>query len=192
MADIMKLMLEMSTRDKQERERREEEREEKALEREERRRVRDLEERHRREEEQARRNEKRDRETRDMLAALKDSMPTVPQTVHIENVKLPKMNEGEDAVIFVELFEAALTDNGITEDKWKGKLHAALDTTSKLKVRNIITDHDSTYELIKTALIGCGTLTFSASSEALMSADRGRTLSLPCTENNQTFRKGHS
>jgi len=44
MADIMKLMLEMSTRDKQERERRKEEREE-------RRRVRDLDERHRREEE---------------------------------------------------------------------------------------------------------------------------------------------
>ena len=74
------------------------------------------------------------KETRDLILALKESQPAIPQTVHINNVKLPKMSEGEDVEIFVELFEAALADNGITEDKWKVKLHAALDTTSKLKV----------------------------------------------------------
>ena len=129
--------------------------------------------------EQARRDEQRDRETRQMITALKDSIPAVPQTVHIQNIKLPKMTEGDDAETFIDLFEAALTDNDIDEAKWKAKLHAALDTTSKLKVRDLITDRDATYEQIKQALAGCGTLTFSASSESIMTADRGQTLTLP-------------
>ena len=131
------------------------------------------------EEERREREDVRAKETTDMILALKESQPAIPQTVHINNVKLPKMSEGEDVEIFVELFEAALADNGITEDKWKGKLHAALDTTSKLKVRDVITDHDATYDEVKAALISCGTLTFSASSEALMSADKGKILTLP-------------
>ena len=153
--------------------------EQKALDREEKRIEREQEERNRRETEQARRDEQRDRETRQMITALKDSIPAIPQTVHIENIKLPKMVEGEDVEIFIELFEAALTDNEVPADKWRGKLHAALDTGSKLKVREIITNPDSTYQDIRTALLGCGTLTFSASSEAIMTADRGQTLELP-------------
>ena len=113
-----------------------------------------------------------------MITALKDSIPAGPQTVHIQNVKLPRMTEGEDAEVFIDLFEVALTDNDIDEGKWKAKLHAALDTASKLKVRDLITDRDATYDQIKQALSGCGTLTFSASSESIMTADRGQTLTL--------------
>ena len=89
------------------------------------------------------------------------------------------MTEGEDVEIFIELFEAALLDNDIDDGKWRGKLHTALDTASKLKVRDLITDRDATYDQIKQALVGCGTLTFSASSESIMTADRGQTLTLP-------------
>ena len=82
----------------------------------------------------------------------------------------------ENAEVFIDLFEAALTDNDIDEGKWKAKLHAALDTASKLKVRDLITDRDATYDQIKQALSSCGTLTFSASSESIMTADKGQTL----------------
>jgi len=82
-----------------------------------------------------------ERREKRMLLAIKEAQPAVPQTVRIENVKVPKMTKNEDAEIFIKLFEAALNDNGIREDKWKEKLHAALDTTSKLKVKGVITDH---------------------------------------------------
>ena len=114
-----------------------------------------------------------------MILALREAQPAIPQTVHINNVKLPKMTEGEDVEIFIELFEAAMTDGNIPQDRWKSRLHAALDTTSKLKVQDIITDYDSTYDQVKNALIRCGTLTFGASSEAIMTAYRGQTLDLP-------------
>ena len=138
-----------------------------------------LEREERRMEDQARWDEQRDRETRQMIAALKDNIPAVPQTVHIENTKLPRMVEGEDAEVFLELFEAALIDNNIPDDKWRGKLHASLDTSTKLRVRDIITNAASSYQDIKDALIGCGTLTFSASSEAIITADKGKILALP-------------
>ena len=157
MTDLLAVMVKMQTDNQQ-----------KALEREERRLT-----------EQARRDDQRDRETRQMIMALKDSIPAGPQTVHIQNVKLPRMTEGEDAEVFIDLFEAALTDNDIDEGKWKAKLHAALDTASKLNVRDLITDRDATYDQIKQALSGCGTLTFSASSESITMADRGQTLTLP-------------
>ena len=125
--------------------------------------------------------EKRDRDDREerLLLALKNAQPVVPQMVHIQNIKLPRMTENEDVEVFIELFEAALIDNDIDHDKWKGKLHTALDTASKLKVRDLIIDRTSSYDQIKQALVGCGTLTFSASSESIMTADRGQTLTLP-------------
>ena len=83
MTDLLAMMIKMQTDNEQ-----------KAIEREE-----------RRQSEQARRDDQRDRETRQMITALKDSIPAVPQTVHIQNIKLPKMIEGEDAEIFIELFE---------------------------------------------------------------------------------------
>ena len=137
------------------------------------------EERLRREEQQARREDTRDRETREMIAALKVAQPPVPQTVHIENTKLPRMTEGEDVEVFLDMFEAALVDNNIPENKWRGKVHASLDTATKLKVRDLMKDPTVTYQDLKDALIGCGALTFSNASETLMTADRNKLLSLP-------------
>ena len=195
--DLMALMLEMAKNDKADARRREEEREERAIEREEkrlreqvdrederRRQEEEKEEERRREQQeredaQARREEARERETREMIRALREAQAPVPQTVHIKNTRLPKMVQGEDVEVFMELFEAALTDNGIPDNKWKGKLHASLDTNTKLKVRDHIKDPATTYQDIKDALIGCGALTFSNASETLLTADRGKLLNLP-------------
>ena len=57
---------------------------------------RDEEKQERWEEEQLRRKERRAKETRDMIEALREAQPAVPQTVFIENTKLPKMSDGED------------------------------------------------------------------------------------------------
>jgi len=61
MTDLLAMMMKMQTDSEQ-----------KALDKEE-----------KRETEQARRDDQRVRETRQMIAALKDSMPAIPQTVHI-------------------------------------------------------------------------------------------------------------
>ena len=134
MGDLMKMMLEMSNRDKEEARRREVEREERTIEREEKRireqadreekRIRDQadrEEERRREED--RKEERRiEREKRDkqvtaerevqLLATLKAAQPAVPQTVHLDSTKLPVMSKGEDIELFLELFESALVAGG--------------------------------------------------------------------------------
>ena len=72
-----------------------------------------------------------------------------------------------------------MIDNNIPEAKWRDKMHAVLDTTTKLKVRDSIRDPDVTYQELKGSLIGCGALTFSNASETLMNTDRGKILELP-------------
>ena len=131
-----------------------------------------------REREDRREIERQEREER-LLLALREAQPVVPQTVHIESVKLPKMKEDEDVEVFVELFEAAMRDSNIPDNRWKSKLHAALDTTAKLTVRDVITDQGSTYDEVKQALVGHGHLMFTASSEAIMTQDGGVTCKLP-------------
>ena len=131
------------------------------------------------EEEQLRREDKRDKDTRDMILALREAQPAVPQTVLIENNKLPKMTVGEDVEVFIDLFEAAMEDNNVPPAKWRAKLHAALDSEMKMKIRDLMRDTTVTYQDIKDGLIGCGELTFSNASETLMSADRGKILGLP-------------
>ena len=81
--------------------------------------------------------------------------------------------------VFLDMFEAALVDNNVPENKWRGKVHACVDTATKLKVRDLIKDPAVTYQDLKDALIGCGALTFSNASETLMTADRNKLLSLP-------------
>ena len=172
LADIMQQMLRMQTENDNRAREREEKREEERLVRE---------EESKRERLRWEYEMKRDRDEREtkILLALKEAQPAVPQTVHIENVKFPKMKEGEDVEVFVELFEAAMRDGNIPEDRWKSKIHAALDTTAKLLVRDVITNQDSTYDKVKQALVGHGHLTFTASSEALMTQDGGATCKLP-------------
>jgi len=123
--------------------------------------------------EQEIRNEAELREAK-LLMALKEAQPAVPQTIHLDNTKLPTMSKGEDVELFIEVFETALTVGGVPEDKWTAKLHAALDTETKLSVKETITITDSTYEDIKQALIRQGHLTFTAASEALMTLDEGK------------------
>ena len=123
--------------------------------------------------------EEAERQEAKLLLALKEAQLVVPQTVHLDNTKLPTMTKGEDIEVFIELFETAMRVGGVPEDKWTSKLHAALDTDTKLTVKDVMTNADSTYEEIKQALVGQGHLTFTAASEALMTLDDGNITELP-------------
>ena len=175
LARILATMLEQTNldrrRDEERREREEDERRRESVEAKQR--------QDRWEEEQLRRDEKRDKDTKDMILALREAQPAVPQTVHIENTKLPKMKAGEDVEVFIDLFEAAMEDNNVPQAKWRAKLHAALDSETKIKIRDLMRDATATYQEVKDGLIGCSALTFSNASETLMSADRGKILALP-------------
>ena len=67
----------------------------------------------------------------------------------------------------------------VTEDKWVAKLHSALDTETKLSIKDTISDPLATYDQIKQALIGQSFLTFTAASEAIMTLDQGGITKLP-------------
>ena len=99
------------------------------------------------------------------------------------------MTEGEDVTTFMELLEAAMVDNHIPPEQWKAKVHASLDTTTKLKVRDTITNPDSTYAQLKEALLGCGTLSFSHASESLMTGERGDISSVPIRQALQKYQR---
>ena len=148
MADLMKMMIEMSSKDKEEARKREEEREERAIIREEKRlqelrnrederrrvedereekRLQDIRDREedRRREENIREERRIEREVREreqaaerevqLLATLKAAQPAIPQMVHLDSTKLPVMSKGEDLELFLELFESALTAEGVPE-----------------------------------------------------------------------------
>ena len=99
------------------------------------------------------------------------------------------MTEGEDLTTFIELMEAAMEDNHIPPDQWKAKMHAALDSATKLKVRDTITNPGSTYAELKEALLGCGNLSFSHASESLMTGERGKVLTLPIRQAIQKWQR---
>ena len=201
MTGLMTMMLEMNRKDKEDAKRREQEREERSIIREEKRlkEIADREEERRRDElereekrlqdirdrEEDRRREDRDREERrlerevQLLATLKAAQPAVPQTVHLDTTKLPVMTKGEDLELFLELFESALTAGGVPEDKWVQKLHASLDTETKLTIKETITTPGVTYEEIKLALLGQTHLTFVAASESLVTLEQGAIMKLP-------------
>ena len=179
MADVMKLMLEMRANDKAEQERREIEREERSRIREEemrRNNERREEDRERREEEIRREAERREER---MLLAIKEAQPAVPQTVNLMNHKLPKMEPTDEIEQFVGLFEAALKAAKIPEEQWCSKLHAHINTDTKLKIHDTITNPDATYKDIKDALLGYSNVTFNSAAEKLMTADRGSMYKLP-------------
>ena len=207
-ADLMKMMIDVNNRDKEEARKekeaariREEEREERAIAREEDRRRQEIEreekrlqdrqdrEEERRREENIREDRRIERETREreqaaerevqLLATLKAAQPAVPQTIHLDNTKLPVMTRGEDLELFLELFESALTAGGVPEAKWVPKLHASLDTETKLAIKETITRPGATYAEIKGALVGQTHLTFAAASESLMTLEQGAITKLP-------------
>ena len=120
------------------------------------------------------REERTQRETRDMITTLRTSQPAVPQTVTLVNQKLPDMREGEEIETFLGMFEAALRASKVPIDQWCAKLHAHLTPTTKLRVQKTIQDPDSTYEMIREALIGCGSISFTKAAETLLTGDRGK------------------
>ena len=122
------------------------------------------------EREEARREEDLRREER-MLLALRAAQPAVPQTVTIQNHKLPEMREGEEVETFIAMFKAALRTNKIPQAQWKPKLHSHLTLKTKIRIQSTIQDCDSTYEEVKEALLGCSNMTFSAAAKTLMSGD---------------------
>ena len=188
--ELMKMMLELNNRDKEEARKREIEREERAIEREdkrlreqadreeERRREDDRREQRRIEREEKEREVAAEREVQ-LIATLKAAQPVVPQTVYLENTKLPVMSKGEDVELFLELFESALLAGNVPDDKWVQKLHAALDSATKMTIRETITTPHITYDEIKRALVGQTHLTFASASESLVTLDNGAITKLP-------------
>ena len=79
-----------------------------------------------------------------------------------------------DIESFLELFETALTVAKIPEDRWITRLHTALDSDTKLMVREVFLNPDSTFEQAKAALTGQQHMSFSAASEAMMTLDEGK------------------
>jgi len=107
-------------------------------------------EQEKREEGQKREDEiKRKAEQREerLLLALKEAQPAAPQTVTIQNNKLPEMREGEEIETFIGKFDAALRAGNVPENQWCAKLHAQLEPGTKLKVQDAIQDPDATYDL---------------------------------------------
>ena len=109
-----------------------------------------------------------------LLIALKEAQPAVPQTVTIVNQKLPDMREGEQIETFLGMFEAALRASNVPLDQWCAKLRTHLNPTTKLRIQDTIQNPDATYEMIREALVGCGSMSFSAAAETLLSGDKGK------------------
>ena len=114
-----------------------------------------------------------------LLATLKAAQPAIPQTVHLDSIKLPVMSKGEDLELFLEPFESALMAGGVPEAKWVPKLHASLDTETKLAIKETITNPGATYDEIKKALVGQTHLTLAAASESLMMLEQGAITKVP-------------
>ena len=189
MTEVFQQMLQMQLQSEEKRIARELQNEENRLAREEERRAEDLRREDRRVVREQEIREENERREEKFLLALKEAQPVVPQTVHVENTRLPKMTEGEDIATFIELFEAATEDNRIPPGQWKGKVHAALDSKTKLKVRDTITNTGSTYGELKEALIGCTSLSFSHASESVMTGERGETMTLPIRQAVQKWQR---
>ena len=96
----------------------------------------------------------------------------MPQTITIQNTKLPEMKDTDDTELFIAMFEATLRSNNILEAQWKNKLHAHRTIKAKAKIQT------ATYEEIKDALLGCLAMTFSSAAEDLCTEERGRLIKL--------------
>ena len=175
---LMEMLLESKIEDRRAEKRREEERRDLETRRQaERRELEIRREDERRELEERRREDDLRREER-IIRTLKETQTAVPQTVTIVNSKLPEMKQDEDIDTYIAMFEAALTASNTPLDQWKAKLHSHLNTRTKLRIHSTIQNPDATYDDIKEALLGCGTMTFSAAAETLLTGDRGKAYTL--------------
>ena len=104
---------------------------------------------------------------------LKGAQPAVPQQVHINSIKLPRMKMGDDLELFVTLLETAMLSAGMPTDKWKGCLHSQLTLNAKYKALHLLQNPDSTYDELKEALLGCVAMTFPLAAEAILHRGQG-------------------
>ena len=102
------------------------------------------------------------------MIALRETKPV------IENVKLPTMEKGMEIESFLELFEMALIVAKVPEEKWVARLHAAVDSDTKLLAREAFVNPTTTFDEAKAALTGQQHMSFSAASEAMMTLDDGK------------------
>ena len=103
----------------------------------------------------------------------------VPQQIHIIQHKLPTMTDKDDVKVFLRQLDIAIRTAHIPQDKWKQHLLSQLTLQVKQQVIGLLEDEDSDYDVIKQALLGRHTMTFTAAAEAFFTADKGEILNLP-------------
>ena len=159
MEQLMKMMLSMKQNDQDREERRERDRVEREVKREEQEaeRLRQMEERH-----------------AQLLVQLKEAQPVVPQRITINKDELPKMTQKDDLDVFITLLEDALEDAEIPRDRWKKYIHSQLTTQAKQRVKYLLKDHTKMYDEIREALMGCESMSFASSAEAVFGSYEGQ------------------
>jgi len=167
MENMMQMFLQMRQEDKIREDKREEQRLERELEKEEKRLREEREREERREERQTR-----------LIQQLRESQPVVPQTIHVNQHKLPKMMDTDDVDIFLRQFEVSLRTANIPENKWKENLLSQLTLRAKEQVIQLLEREDTDYNEIKEALLSRHITTYAAAAEAFFSANKGEIYTL--------------
>ena len=75
--------------------------------------------------------QEREEQHQQLIRQLKESQPAVPQNVHIQQTKLPTMNESDEVDVFVSQLEIALKLARIPRSRWKHNLLTQLTLTAK-------------------------------------------------------------
>ena len=132
-----------------------------------------------REKERLDREDRREERQACLLKQLKEAPPAVPQTVYVNQHKLPTMTDKDDVEIFLRQLEIALRTSKIPVDKWKQHLLSQLTLQAKEQVIGLLEDDDTDYDDIKKALLNRHVMTYAAAAEAFFTADKGELLNIP-------------
>ena len=131
---IMELFMQMRQDDKEREDRRlkdiqerEERREIERLEREVRRKKEDRD----RDREEREREERREERQARLIQQLKEAQPAIPQTIQINQHKLPVMTDKDDVENFIGQLEIALRTGNVPRDNWKQHLLSQLTVSVK-------------------------------------------------------------
>jgi len=127
--------------------------------------------------EEIRREDDRAREERMLTTFQNSHIARAPPTPTHSN-DLSRMGDKDDIEAFVNVFEAELGVSRVLEERWKDKLFKSLTLEAKTKVQSVIRDERSTYDDLKTALIGGTVSTFSAASEDMCTMYQGKLLDM--------------
>ena len=125
------------------------------------------------------REERREERQASLLKQLKEAPPAVPQTVYVNQHKLPTMTDKDDVEIFLRQLEIALRTSKIPVDKWKQHLLSQLTLQAKEQVIGLLEDDDTDYDDIKQALLNRHVMTYAAAAKAFFTADKGELLNTP-------------